>query len=66
MAVLDYVRVNRKFTHVCCRSIVILLLLLPYIQLSNVRAQGFNEKAVADFYKGKTVTLTVGFDPGGL
>ena len=65
MAVLDYVRVNRKLTHVCCRSIVILLLLLPYIQLSNVRAQGFNEKAVADFYKGKTVTLTVGFDPGG-
>ena len=31
---------------------------------STAFAQGFNEKAVADFYNGKTIRIVVGFAPG--
>ena len=55
---------GKTFRH-ACRLIVMLSLLLPYIHASVASSQGYNEKTVADFYAGKTVTLTVGFAPGG-
>jgi tripartite-type tricarboxylate transporter receptor subunit TctC len=49
----------------CGRVTMALILILPFMRANDVQSQSYNEKAVADFYKGKTVTLTVGFDPGG-
>ena len=49
-----------------CRQLgMVALLLIPYLVASEARSQAYDAKAVADFYKGKTVTLTVGFAPGG-
>jgi tripartite-type tricarboxylate transporter receptor subunit TctC len=44
---------------------MILFLLSLCLHESNVWSQGFDKKAVADFYNGQTITVTVGFAPGG-
>jgi tripartite-type tricarboxylate transporter receptor subunit TctC len=56
---------QRRLMHIDYRILVISFLLLPFIRVSTAWSQSYNEKAVADFYKGKTITLTVGFAPGG-
>jgi hypothetical protein len=55
----------QNLMRLCERLMLALILMVPLIGTSDAQAQGYNEKAVADFYKGKTVTLTVGFAPGG-
>lgn len=65
MRVRQYVKDGGKFRSVCSRLIITLLLLLPYLNANDAGSQSYNEKAVADFYKGKTITVTVGFAPGG-
>src|SRR5438105_1821672 len=37
----------------------------PSEQASASSGQAFDERAVADFYRGKTVRILVGFGPGG-
>lgn len=44
---------------------VLALLSVPYLFVAEANSQAYDAKAVAEFYKGKTVTLTVGFAPGG-
>ena len=49
---------------------VIAILMISFLLGSRLSAQGaqpraFDEKAAADFYRGKTVTVVVGFAPGG-
>src|SRR5918912_2842137 len=49
---------------------VIATLAISFLLASRFSAQGaqsraFDEKAAADFYRGKTVTIVVGFAPGG-
>ena len=50
----------------------VLLILAAAVGLASTQAfgaqpatPGFNEKAVADFYRGKTVRIVVGFSAGG-
>jgi tripartite-type tricarboxylate transporter receptor subunit TctC len=37
----------------------------PDLSLEAAQSRSFDEKAQADFYRGKTVTIVVGFAPGG-
>jgi len=52
-----------------CRRVLFLFVLLfgiPTIQSWAAAAKsGYDEKAIADFYKGKTVRIIVGFSAGG-
>jgi tripartite-type tricarboxylate transporter receptor subunit TctC len=43
---------------VCC-------LVLPGSSVDAAQPRAFDEKAAADFYRGKTLTIVVGFAPGG-
>lgn len=49
---------------------VVAIVVISFLLASRFSAQGaqpraFDEKAAADFYRGKTVTIVVGFAPGG-
>jgi tripartite-type tricarboxylate transporter receptor subunit TctC len=41
------------------------LFLSPGFSVEAAQSRAFDEKALADFYRGKTVTIVVGFAPGG-
>src|ERR687898_1354980 len=40
-------------------------LVLPGFSVEAAQPRAFDEKAAADFYRGKTITIVVGFAPGG-
>jgi tripartite-type tricarboxylate transporter receptor subunit TctC len=60
--------VKNKFRVLEWQAVAILA--ISFLIASRLSAQGaqpraFDEKAAADFYRGKTVTVVVGFAPGG-
>jgi len=46
-------------------ALAICLLFMGSNWVEAAQSRNFNEKAAADFYRGKTVTIIVGFAPGG-
>jgi tripartite-type tricarboxylate transporter receptor subunit TctC len=52
-------------TMVIATLTVCLLVLGSCLSADAAQSRDFDEKAVADFYRGKTVTIVVGFAPGG-
>ena len=46
-------------------TLTICILFLGSSLVEAAQSRTFNEKALADFYRGKTVTIVVGFAPGG-
>ncbi|HVH92057.1 MAG TPA: hypothetical protein VM783_11790 [Candidatus Acidoferrum sp.] len=46
-------------------ALAICLLFVGSSWVEAAQSRNFNEKAAADFYRGKTVTIIVGFAPGG-
>ena len=50
---------------VMAMSIVALAAPVLMAAAAGQKSRSFDEKAVADFYRGKTVSIIVGFAPGG-
>jgi tripartite-type tricarboxylate transporter receptor subunit TctC len=57
---------KNSFTVLEIAAIIMISLLLSVgVSAEAAQSRAFDEKAAADFYRGKTVTLIVGFAPGG-
>jgi tripartite-type tricarboxylate transporter receptor subunit TctC len=57
---------KNSFTVLEIAAIIMISLLLSVgVTAEAAQSRAFDEKAAADFYRGKTVTLIVGFAPGG-